>query len=77
MNPQGPIVTTISDSNRENNCDIYDSVIRTSHIFYRIWAWNGTTKNESENLRGKTNLENTERKNNFEIEKVGRKKSIN
>ena len=57
MNPQETILTTIPYSNRENNCDIFDSFRRTSNLVYRISTWNGTMKSESENivenLRGK------------------------
>ena len=44
VNPQGSIVTTIPDSNRENNCNIFDSVRRTSDFFYRVSSWHGTMK---------------------------------
>ena len=32
MNPQGPIGTTIPESNRANNCNIFDLVISTSDL---------------------------------------------
>ena len=50
MKPQGPIVTTVIDSNRENNCDIFDLVRKISDLVYRGFMWLGTMK--SENLVG-------------------------
>ena len=38
--------------------------------------WHGASKSESENLGGNNGFENAERKNNFEVEKVGRKNSV-
>ena len=60
VNPQGPIVTTIPDSNRSNNCNIFDLFRKTSDIAYMGLPRHGTMKNESknlvENLRGKKNF---------------------
>ena len=39
-------------------------------------SWHGVEKSESENLGGNNIFENAERKNNFEVEKVGRKNSV-
>ena len=50
MNPQGPIVTTIPESNGYNNCNIFDLVRRTLDLSYSILAWNGTMTSEGENL---------------------------
>ena len=46
MNPQGPIVTMIPGSNRSNDYDIFDMVIRTSDLAYRSSACHGTIKSE-------------------------------
>ena len=35
------------------------------------------SENTVENIRGKTNFKNAERENSFEVEKVGRKSSVN
>ena len=77
MNPQGPIVTLITESNRENNCNIFDLVRRTSDITYRRSMWHVTMKSESENLRGNKIIENAKCENNIEVEKVGHKNSVN
>ena len=45
MKPQGPIVTTIPESHRANNCDIFNSVRKTLDLAYRGLAWYGTMKN--------------------------------
>ena len=76
MNPQGPIVTTIPESNIANNCGIIDLVSRILDIAYRGSPWHGKVKNESENIRGNKCFKNAERKNNFEVEKVGRKTNV-
>ena len=77
MNPQGPIVTTIPYSNMARNCDIFDLVIRTLDLAYRGLTWHRTMKSESKKLRGNKIFENAERRNNFEVEKFGRKNSVN
>ena len=77
MNPQVPIVTTIPDSNRSNNCDILNLVIKTLNISYRGSPWHGTMESTSENFTGNKIFNNSERKNNFKVEKVGRKNSCN
>ena len=74
MNPQAPIVITIPHSNIAKNCNIFDSVSRTPDLDYRGSLWNGAEKSEIKNLRGNNIFENAERKNNFEVEKVGREK---
>ena len=75
VNPQGHIVTIIPESNRANNCNIFDSIRRTSYLAYRSSAWHGTLKSESEKLTRKK-IENAEYKNNSKVEKVGRKNSV-
>ena len=50
IKPQGPIMTTITESNRANNCEIFDLVSKTLDLAYRDSPWYGTIKNESENL---------------------------
>ena len=47
MKPQGPIVTTIPESNRANNYVIFNSVSKTSDIYYRVFLWHDTIKSES------------------------------
>ena len=47
MKPWGPIVTTIPDSNRANNCNIFNLVIKMLYLAYRGLPWYGTTKNEA------------------------------
>ena len=81
MNPQGPIVTTIPESNRANNCDILNSVSKTSDITYTSSPCHDTIKYEDENLvenlRDNKNFKNAERKKSSKVEKVGRKNSVN
>ena len=62
MNPQGPIVTTIPESNIANNCNIFNSIGRISDSACRILPWPGTMKIESENL-----VENLRGNKNFKI----------
>ena len=50
MKPQVTIVTTIPESNRSKNCDIFDLVSKTSDIAYRVSPCHGTMKNETVNL---------------------------
>ena len=76
VNPQGSIGTIIPDTNSGSNWKIFDAVIRTSDLSYRNLSWHGAAKSESVNLGGNNILENSERKNNFEVEKVGRKNSV-
>ena len=75
MNPQGPIVSTIPESNRTNNFEIF-VLVRKTVLPYMSSVWHVTIKIESENLvenlRGKKS-KNAERKNNFEVEKLGAK----
>ena len=70
MNPQTPIVTTIPESSRSNNCNIFDSDSRTSGLAYRGFPRHEIMKSESENpvenLRDKNNSKNAERENNSE-----------
>ena len=77
INPQGPIVTMIPESNRANNCDIFNLVNRMSDIAYRSSPSYGTMKivikNLVENLNGNNIFKNTERENNFEFKNVGRR----
>ena len=44
MNPQGPISTTVLESNRAHNFDIFNLVSRTSDLAYRGFPWHVTTK---------------------------------
>ena len=44
LKPQGPIVTTIPESNKSKNCDIFNLVGKTSVIVYRNSPWHGTIK---------------------------------
>ena len=57
-------------STRPSNCEIFDLVSRVS-------SWHDTIKSESkktaENLKGNKIFKSAERKNNFEVEKIGRK----
>ena len=76
MNPQGPILATISGFNSAINCNIFNSVRRTFYLDYRVLTWYGAAKIEIENLVGNNIFENAEHKNNFEVEKVGRKNSV-
>ena len=61
-------------STRPRNCYIFILVSRKL-------AWHDTITSESENLlenlRSNKNFKNTERKNNFKVEKVGCKNSVN
>ena len=50
INPQGPIMTTITESDGANNCDIFKSVSRTSDIVYMVSSWNVIMKSDIENL---------------------------
>ena len=50
MNPQGPIMNTIPKSNRANNCNIFNLVIRNFDLTNTGSLWNGTMKSKSENL---------------------------
>ena len=47
MKPQGPTVTTIPDSNRANNCSIFESVSIALDIVSRFSPWYVTMKCES------------------------------
>ena len=76
VNPQGPIVARIPETNIASNYNIFDSIIRSSNLTYRGLSWNGSEKRESENLGGKKIFQNAESKNNFEVEKVERKSSV-
>ena len=75
MNPQRPIITTISESNISNNSGIFDSVSKTLDLAYRPPLWHIIMKNETENLvenlRDKNILKYTERAYTYEIEKLG------
>ena len=51
MNPQESIVTTIVESNRANNCDIFDLVNSPLDLAYMVLAWHGTMKSDIENLQ--------------------------
>ena len=76
MKPQVPIVTTIPESNRAKNCDIFNSFRKMSDLAYRASPWHVTIKNETgnlvENIRDKK-FKNYERKDNFTVEKLGAK----
>ena len=80
MKPKGPIMTKISESNRVNNCYIFDSVNKTLDIASTVLPWYGT-KNETgnlvENLIDNTIFKSAERENNFEVEKNGRGVNLN
>ena len=52
MNPQGHMVTTIPESSRANNWNMFNFVSSTYYIAYRGFLCNGTTKSEIESLRG-------------------------
>ena len=47
-----------------------------SDIVYRSLAWHGVAKSEIENLGGNNIFEKSERKNNFEVDKVVSKNSV-
>ena len=76
MNPSRTIVIPLPHITRisMSNCDIFD-------LFIRGLPYHGTIKSESEilveNIRDNKIFKNAERENNFEIEKVGRKNSVN
>ena len=42
MNPKGPIVTTILESNSASNCNIFEYVRGTLGLVYRHSPWHGT-----------------------------------
>ena len=44
MNPEGPIVATFPNYNIANNCNIFDLVIKTLDIYYRVSLWHGTIR---------------------------------
>ena len=48
----------------------------TSYLDYRSAPWHGAAKCESENLVGNSIFKTSERENNFEFEKFGRKNSV-
>ena len=50
MNPQGPIVTTIQESNSMSNFDIFYSTRGTLDLAYRGLAYHFVAKSESETL---------------------------
>ena len=58
---------------RKGGFDIFHSTIGTPDIAYRGLPWHGEVKSESENLDGNNFFKNAERKNNFEVEKLGAK----
>ena len=64
----------IPEFNSTTNSNIFDSVRIMSGLAYRGSMWHGTIKSEVknlvENLRDNNILKNTERKNNFEVEKL-------
>ena len=74
MNPQGSIVTMAPESNSVINCYIFDFSRRMLDLTYKGSPWHGAAK--SENLGVNKSFENSERKNNFEVEKFGRKSSV-
>ena len=47
-----------------------------SYFIDRIKPWHGEAKSKSENTGGNSIFKNSERGNNFEVEKVGRKNSV-
>ena len=81
MKPQGPILTTIPESNRANNLDILNLFIKTLDIFSMVSRWHDTIRSETgnlmENLRDNKIFKNAERENNSNVEKFGRKNSVN
>ena len=70
INPQGPIVTTIQESNKTKNCDIFHSFIRTTDLDYGGLPWRIMIKSEGENLIVQMNFENAERGNNSKVGKL-------
>ena len=80
MKPQVPIMNMIPESNRVNNCDIFNSVNKMSDLTYRGLTWRCTMKNETgklvKNLRD-IKFQNVKRQKNFNVEKVGRKNTLN
>ena len=81
MNLQGPTMTTIPESNRLRNCDFFNSVRKMSYLAYRSLPWYVTLRSEGENLVenliGNNIFKNAKRKDIYEVEKFGRKKSVN
>ena len=77
MNPQGHIVTTIPESNRRNNCNIFKFVIRTSDLVYIRLPWNGKIKSGSKNivekLRSNNIFKNARGKNNSVVQNFEQK----
>ena len=73
MNPHGPIVTTILESNSASNCNIFDSFRGKSDLAYRGSPWHGAAKSESKNFGGNKTFENSECENNYEVGNFGTK----
>ena len=73
-------MTTIPDSCRANNSDIFDLVRKTLDISFRGWQWHGKINSESEklvqNLMGKK-IKKGKRKIHFESQKSWAQKFIN
>ena len=76
MNPQGPMMTIILESNIAIHCNVFDSVSRIQDLAYRGLPCHRESKSEIEKLGGNKTFENTERKNNFEVEKFGHENDI-
>ena len=74
-------MSKILESNRAKNCGIFDLIRNTSDLAYRVSSWHDTMKIESENLvenlRDNKIFNNDKFENNSEVEKVGRKNSVN
>ena len=68
-------MTMIPEFNKSNNFSIFDLIIRTSDLSYRVSRWHGIVESESENIGGNKIFENAERKNNYSAEIFGRGKS--
>ena len=73
MNPQVPIVTTISESNSVSNWNIFNFIRGKSDISYRFSLWHGAATSENESLGGKNIFEDAEHKNNIEVGNLGAK----
>ena len=73
-------MTRIPESNRMSNWYIFNFFIKTSDIFYRGSPWHITIENEGknlvENLKDNKISKNAECENNFEVKKLGTKKSV-
>ena len=60
----------------QGSFNVFNSIKGESDLADRGLSWHGGAKSESENLKGNKFFKNYERKNIFEVEKVGRESSV-